>query len=161
VLLPAVVVEVAGVADAAVPAAEAVLEVAVEAAAPVEVGAATGVAAAPGPVDVGAAAAATAVTLDVAAADTVEVGPVAAVTLVGVAASARAVGPDVAADCATGPVNSGGGGWRPTTPCVTRTARSNGTSPTAGTSHHQRQAGAVTPRVDRTACVVRRGCGGL
>jgi len=74
------------------------------------------------------------------------VGPGVALTLV-----AAGVAADVAADCATGPVNSGAALWRPTTPCVSTAISSTGTSPIAGTSHHHRHAGALTPRLERTA----------
>ncbi|MBV9578889.1 MAG: hypothetical protein JO057_09890 [Chloroflexi bacterium] len=92
-------------------------------------------------------------------------GPVVAVptdvtvpTLVGVSIpAATAVGPEVAA---AGPVNSGAAGCRPVAPSMITATMSSGTSPTAGTSHHHRHAGARIPRLDRTACVVRRGWGG-
>jgi hypothetical protein len=92
---------------------------------------------------------------------TVVVATDAAVTPVGVATAVTAVALEVATGSATGPVNSGGTVWRPKAPWVSSATSSTGTSPTAGTSHHQRQAGAVTPRLDRTACVEGRGWGGL
>jgi hypothetical protein len=66
------------------------------------------------------------------------VAPDVALTLV-----ATPVGASVAADCAIGPVNSGGPLWRPTTPCVSTATSSTGTSPRTGTSHHQRHAGTL------------------
>ncbi|HEY1293567.1 MAG TPA: hypothetical protein VGJ60_10825 [Chloroflexota bacterium] len=109
-------------------------------------------------VEAGAAAAAVVVLVDV---DIVVVATDAAVTPVGVATAVTAVALEVATGSATGPVNSGGTVWRPKAPWVSSATSSTGTSPTAGTSHHQRQAGAVTPRLDRTACVEGRGWGGL
>jgi hypothetical protein len=63
---------------------------------------------------------------------------------------AAIVAPSVAADSATGPVNSGAG-RRPTTPCASTATISSGTSPMAGTSHHQRQTGVAATRRERTA----------
>jgi hypothetical protein len=81
----------------------------------------------------------------------VALAAVAPETDVGDAAVGAAAAYEVAAGSATGPVNSGGAFCRPTTPWVSSAATSTGTSPIAGTSHHQRQAGAATPRLDRTA----------
>jgi hypothetical protein len=64
---------------------------------------------------------------------------------------AATVTPGVTADCATGPVSSGGADCLPTTPWAITATKISGTSPIAGTSHHQRQTGAAAPRREWTA----------
>jgi hypothetical protein len=86
-----------------------------------------------------------------------DVGEVTALEVGDVAASevAAAAGTDVAVTTTGGAVvvgadATGGVGDRLNAPCVASTATSTGTSPSTGTSHHERQRVADGPRIDRT-----------
>jgi hypothetical protein len=73
------------------------------------------------------------------------------------------VGAGGAADCVTAPLATGGAccpARELNAPCVANTAISTGTSPSAGTSHHDRQPESDAPRLERTTWVCR-GWGGM